>query len=129
MDGLDAGGRLHPAELDAVDLPGQAGYLLAGQPDIELPDSWLTPTGQVRGGQGGYRDAVPERHLACPDCGRLDGECEHEKRPVTWLSAPFLLCPTCGIVHDRSAREYNKLFLFGSVGRSTATDVLVSTQV
>jgi hypothetical protein len=126
---LDAGGRLHPAELDAVDLPGQAGYLLAGQPDIELPDSWLTPTGQVRGGQGGYRDAVPERHLACPDCGRLDGECEHEKRPVTWLSAPFLLCPTCGIVHDRSAREYNKLFLFGSVGRSTATDVLVSTQV
>ncbi|MGC9320561.1 MAG: helicase-related protein, partial [Armatimonadota bacterium] len=32
-------------------------------------------------------------------------------------------------VHDRRPREYNKLFTFGSVGRSTATDVLVNAQV
>jgi hypothetical protein len=39
---------------------------------------------------------------------------------------PFLICPSCGVTHDRRSREFNKLFSFGTVGRSTATDVLVS---
>ncbi len=120
---------LHPAELDDVNATGRVGYLLAGQPAIELPDAWLTPTGKVRGGKRGYADVVPEHHTVCPACGRLDSDCEHATFPVTFLPAPFLLCPTCGIVHDRRSREYNKLFIFGSVGRSTATDVLVSAQV
>lgn len=126
---VDETGRLHSAELDAVDVPGRLGYLLAGQPDIALPEQWLTPTGRVRGGARGYTDVVPEAHTVCPDCGRLDSDCDHEKLPVTFLPAPFLFCPTCSILHDRNTREYNKLFLFGSVGRSTATDVLVSAQV
>ncbi len=150
---IDATGRLHPAELDAVDPPGKAGYLMRGHAEIELPNHWLTPTGQVRGGANGYQDVVPSRHLVCPDCGQLlaDGDglpaaahhrrsdrerpagdrpCRHPRAfAVTLLPAPFLLCPQCGIVHDRRSREYNKLFTFGSVGRSTATDVLVSAQV
>lgn len=126
---VDREGRLHPAELGDVNATGRLGYLLAGQPDIELPASWLTPKGKVRGGKHGYQDVVPERHTICPQCGRLDSDCGHPSIPVTFLPAPFLLCPTCGIVHDRRSREYNKLFTFGSVGRSTATDVLVSAQV
>jgi very-short-patch-repair endonuclease len=126
---VDQEGRLHPADLDAVDVPGRLGYLLAGQPEMALPEHWLTPTGKIRGGKRGYIDVVPEEHTVCPDCGKLDSHCDHAQHAVTLLPAPFLFCPTCGIIHDRRSREYNKLFIFGSVGRSTATDVLVSAQV
>lgn len=146
---LDEATRLHPAELDGVDTAGKPGYLMRGHPEIELPNHWLTATGKVRGGKNGYQDVVPSPMTACPDCGQLFADdprpggatglagahqetegCDHLRAfPVTLLPAPFLLCPQCGIVHDRRSREYNKLFTFGSVGRSTATDVLVSAQV
>ncbi len=148
---VDEQGHLHPADLGAVDVPGRLGYLLPGHPGIDLPNHWLTPTGKVRGGASGYADVVPEQWWVCPDCGMVINEaqmangkwqsqnpkskienppCPHSHPlPFTFLPAPFLLCPTCGIVHDRRSREYNKLFIFGSVGRSTATDVLVSAQV
>ncbi|HNT74631.1 MAG TPA: DEAD/DEAH box helicase [Anaerolineae bacterium] len=152
---MDDHGQLHPADLDAVDVSGRLGYLLPEHPGIDLPNHWLTPTGKVRGGASGYEDVVPEPWWVCPDCGMVlnaspnqplqnpklvvskanpskiqNPPCLHpHARPFTFLPAPFLLCPTCGIVHDRRSREYNKLFIFGSVGRSTATDVLVSAQV
>ena len=106
-------------------------YLFFGDPAAglippELPDHWRTPTGKVR---KGYKDVVPEEGSLCPVCGRFVGTCAHNRREAILFPAPFLFCPTCGIVHDRRSREYNKLFIFGSVGRSTATDVLVSAQV
>jgi len=119
---------LHPTDLDGVDVSGRLGYLLPDHQEVELPNSWLTSTGKVR---KRYTNVVPEMHTVCTVCGQLDSNCDHAeaKRPVTFLPAPFLVCPSCGIVHDRRSREYNKLFIFGSVGRSTATDVLVSAQV
>lgn len=128
---LDKEGELHPANLGDIEAQGRLGYIIDGQPSIELPDNWLTKTGKVRGGKHGYQNVVPEKHTLCPVCARFDSDCNHgpEKRPVTFLPNPFLLCPSCGIVHDRRPREYNKLFTFGSVGRSTATDVLVNAQV
>ncbi len=128
---VDRKSHLHPANLGDVEAQGQLGYILASQPEIDLPDNWLTPTGKVRGGKKGYQGVIPKQHTLCLTCACLDSDCGHqeEKRPVTFLPAPFLLCPTCGIVHDRRSREYNKLFTFGSVGRSTATDVLVNAQV
>ena len=135
-------GCLHPAELDAVDVPGQPGYLYPGRWNPEqtpLPETWLTDKGNLR---SRYRDAVPQIHRYCPDCNRIlptqhasrithhVSRCTHPHAyPVTFVPAPFLLCPSCGIVHDRRAREFNKLFTFGSVGRSTATDVLINSQV
>ena len=126
---VDGEGHLHPSELDAVDVPGRPGYLYPEQWDREaspLPDTWLTERGNLR---SRYREFVPEPHTLCPVCGQLDGDCDHPRQEVTFVPAPFLLCPSCGIVHDRRPREFNKLFTFGSVGRSTATDVLVSAQV
>jgi hypothetical protein len=150
---VDDAGCLHPAGLDAVDVPGQPGYVYPCQWGAEatpLPDTWLTDKGNVR---SSHKGAVPRDHRYCPDCHRLlptqhvpqtthhvsrftsdasrpHPACTHARAfPVTFVPAPFLLCPTCGIVHDRRSREYNKLFIFGSVGRSTATGVLVSAQV
>jgi len=138
---VDQEGCLHPSDLGAVGVEGRRGYLLKGHPEIELPDHWLTRTGKVHGGKHGYQDVVPEHHTVCPDCGRFlspnhasrvtsHADCSHPNAFLAiFLPSPFLLCPTCGIVHDRRPREYNKLFTFGSVGRSTATDVLVNAQV
>src|SRR5262249_46585026 len=46
--------------------------------------------------------------------------------PVSAVRVPFLLCPACGVEYDRGHREFVKLFSFGSVGRSTGTDVLIA---
>ena len=40
---------------------------------------------------------------------------------------PFMYCPSCGVYFDKRSREFSKLFTFGTVGRSTGTDVLVSS--
>lgn len=122
-------GHLHPADLDAVDVPGRPGYLYLGQWNREespLPQNWLTQRGNL---SSRYRDVVPEAHTLTLEpfpCLQAQGE---QGREVIFVPAPFLFCPSCGIVHDRGVREFNKLFTFGSVGRSTATDVLVSAQV
>jgi hypothetical protein len=65
---IDEADGLHPADLDAVDVPGRPGYLYPGQWDAQetpLPDTWLTERGNV---QSRYQDAVPAPLLYCPDC-------------------------------------------------------------
>ncbi|MCO6449880.1 MAG: DEAD/DEAH box helicase [Caldilineales bacterium] len=119
-------GRLLALELNA-EHEGKAAYLYPAHFDTAqtpLPDNWLTPTGNIR---QNYRESVPRNHTFCPRCNRLDTDCQHAERiDVALVSAPFLLCPACGIVHDRRPSEFNKLFTYGSVGRSTATDILIS---
>lgn len=135
-------GRLASAELDSVEAAGRLGYLLLQPWDDQanpLPGEWLTPTGRL---QQKYSEVVPEHGLVCPDCGvyfaheeqnhpplRSTPSCNHKKIAAVFVPAPFLFCPSCGIVHDRRSREFNKLFTFGTVGRSTATDVLISAQI
>lgn len=137
---VSGGGVLHPREIDAVEYEGDARYLRVGAYDAEqapLPENWLTPAGNVRSDR---RDSVPEDSRYCPDCNRLVGAdlpqtpdtvaspCSHSNAiPVCLVSEPFLMCPSCGIVYDRRVREFNKLFTFGTVGRSTATDVLIGS--
>lgn len=136
---LDRYGNLTSAELDSPDAGGRAGYLLLKEWDEQanpLPDEWLTPVNRQVSRR--YQDVVPEHGVLCPICGKYypnrdDGvrrpECSHHLIPAIFIPAPFLFCPSCGIVHDRRSREFNKLFTFGSVGRSTATDVLISAQI
>jgi hypothetical protein len=119
---------LSAAELDAVDISGRVGYVLKRPlaDDEPLPEHWFTPTGKTK---KDFQDIQPEILAYCADCNRVNSPCAHPKVEFTFLPAPFLYCPACGIVHDRRSREFNKLFSFGSVGRSTATDVLVNAQI
>lgn len=119
---------LSAAELDAVDIRGRVGYVLKRHlaNDESLPENWFTPTGKTK---KDFLDVQPEELTYCPECNQVNSPCAHPKVGFTFLPAPFLYCPTCGIVHDRRSREFNKLFSFGSVGRSTATDVLVNAQI
>lgn len=126
----DKEGRLESAELDSVEAEGTLGYLLFKPWDSDinpLPDTWRTPTGQIK---AAYHDVIPVTdQKTCPDCGQIGGTCNHNKLSGIWVPAPFMFCPSCGITYDRRPREFNKLFTFGSVGRSTATDVLINAQI
>ncbi len=126
---------LKPRDMDDLDVEGEPAYILLGRYDQEItppPDQWLNSGGSVR---KEYREYVDlEKAEYCPDCNKLykkgdAGKCVcSSKVQVTIVPYPFLFCPSegCGVFYDRRPREFNKLFSFGTVGRSTATDVIVS---
>jgi len=130
-------GTVRPRDLDTPAQEGEALYLYPGEfhdEKADPPEWWCTDTGAIK---EKFRSFVtPRTGTYCPDCNRLlidgeDGEaciCP-EKIRVTLIEMPFRFCPGegCGVSYDlRTRREFNKLFSFGTVGRSTATDVLVS---
>jgi hypothetical protein len=114
--------------------------VFTGPADTGLPvylvpgDSWdeevapvdpeyLTKAGQPRSSKAG---GIPRRVTLCGACGTAATTCAHEQaRRMLEIAEPLLLCPACGIRYDGTHREYNKFFQVGTVGRSTATDVLV----
>jgi len=133
-------GTVKPRDLDSPAQEGEALYLYRGvfnEGEVSVPEWWCTETGAIK---EKYRKfVVPPTGLYCPDCNRLliDGQkadpcmCAGKVR-VTILPMPFRFCPCsdCGVSYDlRTRREFNKLFSFGTVGRSTATDVLVSNML
>jgi ATP-dependent helicase YprA (DUF1998 family) len=133
-------GTLKPRDLDSLAQEGEALYLYRGvfpEGEVSVPEWWCTDTGNIK---EKYRNVVaPQTGLYCPDCNKLivDGQnvdpcmCAGKVR-VTVLPMPFRFCPCsdCGVSYDlRTRREFNKLFSFGTVGRSTATDVLVSNML
>jgi len=124
-------GSLLPAELDEVNPNGQTGYLMLleqGQraDQIELPETWRTTTGAIR---QNYRDLQPTEHLVCRQHAKLNDDCDSEKTSAIFIPAPFLFCPACGVEHDGRSREFGKLFSYGTVGRSTATDLILSAEM
>ncbi len=126
------GSGLASAELDSVSTEGQSGYILILDPesetaeDLELPEIWLTPTGKVR---KKYRELIPTFHTICRHCGEIDPTCGHERYKILFIPVPFLFCPECGVEHDMRLREYSKLFSYGTVGRSTATDIILNAEL
>lgn len=91
----------------------------------KLPPHWLTPKTRVISNK--YKDKRPIT-------GNLDGETgkfipyhEEEDKLGTLVPAPFSYCLNCRTEHQGSATEFSKLFLLNSVGRATATDVIVTT--
>lgn len=122
---------LLPTELDSLNQNGQNGYLMILEDgitieDIELPESWRTPTGNIK---EKYRESLPTGHTVCRQHAILDHDCTSEKHSVIFIPVPFLFCPACGVEHDRRAREFGKLFSYGTVGRSTATDLILSAEM
>ncbi|RLA76000.1 MAG: DEAD/DEAH box helicase, partial [Deltaproteobacteria bacterium] len=125
---IDKTGHLRPADLDSVDAEGELGYIFPRAWDEgTIPDKWLTKVN--RDVKKDYRDVVPQNYTYCPECNQVDPGCGHRHRKITFIPNPFLFCPECKIIHDRRSSEYNKLFMFGSVGRSSAIDILVNAQV
>lgn len=119
-------GTLVARGLDDIDPEGESIYLMAGDSPLGvdgLPEQWRTPKGSVK---AAYEDVQPRVGRYCPGCNKLDVPCSCSNTvPVVRVGFPFLLCPSCGVYYDRRPREFSKLFTFGSVGRSTATDVIV----
>jgi len=124
---VQADGTLMARGLDDIDVEGDALYLYPGEYDetaAPIPENWRTPRGAIK---KDYRDAVPHVASYCPVHNKLDCGCDSPGiRPVATIAEPLLLCPACGVTYDRRPREFSKLFSFGTVGRSTATDVVVA---
>ncbi|NLZ29760.1 MAG: DEAD/DEAH box helicase, partial [Methanomicrobiales archaeon] len=133
-------GMVMPRDLDTPAEEGEALYLYPGEFSDEKanpPEWWYTESGAIK---EKFRSFVtPRTGTYCPDCNRLiidgeDGEtciCP-EKVRVTLIEMPLRFCPGegCGVSYDlRTRKEFNKLFSFGTVGRSTATDILVSNML
>jgi ribosomal protein L37AE/L43A len=118
----------------------QAGYVMRGDWDsdeVQFPVQWLDDSGMLR---DNWEEARPKPVMYCPEHnrltpghrrqGQLDCGCFGSQGvEATWVKAPFLFCAECGVHHSRRGRsmELSKMFQFGSVGRSTAMDVLVGS--
>lgn len=119
---------LYPRDIDMTETQGKNAYIFTGTYDenaVPFPTEWFDSEKELR---ESHEEATPHKAIYCPDCNKIDSTCTcKDKFQVTLVSAPFLFCPTCGVYYDRRPREFNKLFTFGSIGRSTGTDVLVSS--
>ena len=104
-------------------------YLTAGdawdEDDVQIDPDRLKLDGSPRKNQDGY---VPIRVTVCGTCGSNNPDaCGHgDSRDMVRIPRPFGLCCHCGVEYDGSFSEFNKFFQVGTVGRATATDVLVS---
>jgi len=120
-------GTVHPRPMDA-DVEGLDAYLTPINQETsewEIPAGWQTEKGSIK---RTYQDAIPQSTTYCPDCNKINSNCQCKSKMEVWLILqPFQLCPACGVSYTRRPREYNKLFEFSSVGRSTATDVIISS--
>lgn len=121
---------LAPRDIDDDGTGGESVYIYPTSFDPEevtFPDRWYTKSGKAL--QKKWQAAQPVNRDYCPDHNQLDPSCGCASiQQVATVAAPFRLCPSCGITYGgKDVREFNKLFSFGTVGRSTATDVLTST--
>jgi superfamily II DNA or RNA helicase/rRNA maturation protein Nop10 len=123
-------GTLYPRDIDLTESEGENVYIYRGayNPDeVPFPKDWFDADKKIKESRKQY---APRSSVYCYTCNKLDQKCDHPtKTSVFVLSAPFLFCPSCGVYYDLRPREFNKLFTFGSIGRSTGTDVLVSSIV
>ena len=122
----DLGIRLAARDFLAAANDGAAVYVMTDEWDQDvapLNDKDVYANGTPKKGRAG---AVPAAGRVCGQCGVLNGACGHGRdRDVVRVAAPMLLCPSCGVRYDGNHSEYNKFFQVGTVGRATATDVLV----
>ena len=121
---------LYPRDIDMVETQGTNAYLQIGafsEEAVPFPAEWYDKEDHLI---AKHYEARPKKAIYCPACNKIDATCNCKDRlEVTIVPSPFLFCPTCGVYYDKRSREFNKLFTFGSIGRSTGTDVLVSSIV
>ena len=121
---------LYPRDIDLTDAEAQNVYILKDRYEesaIAFPKEWFEGEKELKQSR---KEAVPKSEEYCPQCNKIRSACSHpDKVQISIVFAPFLFCPSCGVYYDRRPREFNKLFTFGSIGRSTGTDVLVSSTI
>jgi len=103
---------------------GESGYLMLGHWDegeTSLPDNWITIKGNVKKDKINF---TPQNLYFNNIENKFNSRGEGIK--VTFIPEPLMFCPNCGIDYDKRSSEYNKLRVYGRVGRATANDVLVS---
>jgi hypothetical protein len=103
-------------------------YLAPGEDwdenDNPVAPEHLKQDGTARKDHDGF---VPRRVEVCGTCGKHPAACGHgDSRDLVEITKPLGMCCGCGVVYDGNYSEFNKFFQVGTVGRSTATDVLVS---
>lgn len=122
----DQTSHINPRDFLAAADGGQAVYLMTDswdQDSVPVDPKDVYKNGTPKKGRAG---AVPISNQVCGQCGSIGPNCQHAKvRDIVMVAAPFLLCPACGVRYDGNHSEYNKFFQVGTVGRATATDVLV----
>lgn len=91
-----------------------------------IPDNWLTPTGNLKGGKNGYQQFIPRPGIYDPIKGkwREGGQVTNGEIEGYLVPAPFMVCPSCGVSYTRNISEFSKLFHLNTVGRSSGTNVL-----
>jgi superfamily II DNA/RNA helicase len=122
----DTGGELISRDFLTSDDAGTPVYVMTDEwdPDqVTVQSDFLKKDGTARKGKEG---GVPETMTVCGRCGGIGDGCGHDAlREVVKIAAPLLLCASCEVRYTGSHSEYNKFFQVGTVGRATATDVLV----
>jgi ATP-dependent helicase YprA (DUF1998 family)/ribosomal protein L37AE/L43A len=121
---------LYPRDIDMVETQGTNAYIQIGaynEDNVPFPAEWYDNQNELK---ENHDEARPRNTTYCPNCNKIDTNCTcKDKLNITIVSSPFLFCPTCGVYYDKKSRDFSKLFTFGSIGRSTGTDVLVSSIV
>jgi superfamily II DNA/RNA helicase len=122
----DTGGALISRDFLSTDDAGKPLYVMTDEWDQDLVQPEPTLVKKDGSARKGKEGAVPVNRVVCGQCGGAGDGCGHdETRHVVAVSAPLLICAGCGVKYDGSHSEYNKFFQVGTVGRATATDVLV----
>jgi len=109
------------------ELEGEVGYLMIDEEgrwncDAEhLPDNWLDANGRVK---PYYRKRVPRKVFVRPDGTFERGETEGTL-PAWFIPRPFNFCLNCGQVYLPQEKEFRKLALLSTGGRSTSTTLVI----
>lgn len=120
-------GTVMPRDMDTSDTEGQNVYLYPGihnEAAVQFPEEWVTEKGVLK---AKVAELEPKVVNYCSECNKIDSNCTCKgKIKISSIPSPFQFCPSCGVHYDKRPREFNKLFSFGTVGRSTGTDIIVS---
>nr|MDO8113472.1 DEAD/DEAH box helicase [Candidatus Sigynarchaeota archaeon] len=96
--------------------------------DMPIPEDWYLKDGESIA--KAHQDKIPEKSQYCPICNKLDQECGHPGQIPMWIvPEDFRFCPVCGVEHASNTLRFKKFYSFDLVGRSTATDILVSNML
>ncbi|MEW5764478.1 MAG: DEAD/DEAH box helicase [Acidobacteriota bacterium] len=126
---LRSEGRLEPHPtgewLEEEEEDKEAGYLMLAPAESDwdpsrVPEEWLDRRGRLK---REYRDRVPGALWVRPD-GQYAATAEGGSVKMWWQPAPFSLCLACGEFYTKKEKEFTKLAVLSSEGRSSATTVL-----